>query len=227
MVLVTAGEFMMGSDDGRNDTKPIHRVYLDDYYMDKYEVTTSRYAAFMQATGRDHPENWNDVSQVSDGKRPVIGVDWHDANAYCLYYGKRLPTEAEWEKAARGTDGRKYPWGDEEPTSRHANFNKCCDWKGYATLTAVTKHDAGKSPYGAYDMAGNVAEWVADWYDMNYYQSSPDRNPTGPSSGSYRVIRGGSWRVFADHVRSANRGTRASPTYRGRAIGFRCAQDAR
>jgi formylglycine-generating enzyme required for sulfatase activity len=223
MVLVPAGEFMMGSNDGGSDEKPVHRVYLDDYYIDKYEVTTSRYAAFLQATSRAAPERWNEASQVSDGERPVIGVDWHDADAYCRYYGKRLPTEAEWEKAARGTDGRKYPWGNEEPTSRHTNFNKCCDWKGYATLTAVMEHDAGKSPYGAYDMAGNVWEWTADWYDKSYYQSSPDRNPTGPSSGSSKVLRGGSWDAVANFVRSAYRRF-LLPPYRYDDIGFRCAK---
>jgi formylglycine-generating enzyme required for sulfatase activity len=222
MVLVPAGEFMMGSND-YDDEKPIHRVSLDDYYIDKYEVTTTRYAAFLQATSRATPSSWNEASQVSDGERPVIGVDWNDADAYCRYYGKRLPTEAEWEKAARGADGRKYPWGNEKPTSRHTNFNKCCDWKGYATLTAVTEHDAGKSPYGAYDMAGNVWEWTADWYDKTYYQSSPDRNPTGPSSGSYKVSRGGSWSLDMNNVRAANRGS-FHPTLQGNFLGVRCAK---
>jgi formylglycine-generating enzyme required for sulfatase activity len=222
MVLVPAGEFMMGSNDS-GDEKPPHRVHLDDYYIDKYEVTTTRYAAFLQATGRAAPARWNGVSQVSDGERPVIGVDWNGAEAYCRWAGKRLPTEAEWEKAARGTDGRKYPWGNDEPSSRYANFNKCCDWKGYATLTAVTEHDAGKSPYGAYDMAGNVWEWVADWYDGSYYQHSPTRNPTGPSSGSFRVIRGGSWLDDADFIRSAIR-FNLFPESRDFVIGFRCAK---
>jgi formylglycine-generating enzyme required for sulfatase activity len=220
MVLVPAGEFMMGSND-YDDEKPIHRVSLDDYYIDKYEVTTTRYAAFLQATSRAAPFRWNEVSLVGDGQRPVIGVDWNDADAYCRYHGKRLPTEAEWEKAARGTDGRTYPWGNEEPTSRHANFNKCCDWKGYATLTAVTEHDAGKSPYGAYDMAGNVWEWVADWF--GYYEHSPDRNPTGPSSGSSKVLRGGSWHDVALLVRTAFR-LFNHPTARYGPIGFRCAK---
>lgn len=211
MLLVPAGEFLMGSNDGGSDEKPVHRVFLDAFYMDQYEVTTERYALFLQATGRKQPFRWDEVSLGSHGDRPVIGVDWHDADAYCRWAGKRLPTEAEWEKAARGTDGRKYPWGNEEPTSRHANFNRSCgglfsSCKPYSdVLVSVGSYEDGKSPYGIYDMAGNVWEWTADWYDSNYYQSSPSRNPTGPSSGEYRVLRGGSWPHIPPGVRSATR----------------------
>jgi formylglycine-generating enzyme required for sulfatase activity len=222
MVLVPAGEFMMGSNDGEGDERPVHWVCLDAFSIDKYEVTTTRYAAFLQATARRAPERWNEVSHVSDGERPVIGVDWHDADAYCRWAGKRLPTEAEWEKAARGPDGRKYPWGNEEPTTRHANFGKS-SWNGYTTLITVTEQEAGKSPYGAYGMAGNVWEWVADWYDKTYYQNSPDRNPTGPASGQAKVLRGGSWGNNPRAVRSATRNG-LYPTDRYDNRGFRCAK---
>jgi len=224
MVLVPAGEFLMGSNDGDASEKPERRVHVDAFYIDKYEVTTTHYSKFLQETGQEQPYKWDEVSQVRDGDRPVIGVTWHGADAYCAWAGKRLPTEAEWEKAARGTDGRKYPWGNEEPTSRHANFNKS-SWNGYATLTAVTDHEAGKSPYGIYDMAGNVWEWVADWYGGNY-NSSPSRNPTGPASGQFRALRGGSWDDDAGYLRSAAR-SGDHPTLRVNSVGFRCARDAR
>jgi formylglycine-generating enzyme required for sulfatase activity len=201
MVLVPAGEFLYGTDN--------RRLSLPAFYMDKYEVTTSRNAKFLQATGRTEPYKWNEASQVSDGERPVIGVDWNDADAYCRRYGKRLPTEHEWEKAARGTDGRKYPWGNEEPTSRHANFGKCCDWEGYATLTAAGEHESGKSPYGAYDMAGNVQEWTSSDHE----------------GGGGKVVRGGSWYANAYYLESTDRKGRY-PTYSDDAFGFRCLQDA-
>ena len=200
MVLIPAGEFHYGDNN--------QRMSLPAFYMDKYELTTSRYAAFLRATGREKPFQWNEVSQVSDGDRPVIGVTWHDADAYCRQHGKRLPTEQEWEKAARGTDGRKYPWGNEEPTSRHANFGKCCDWKGYATLTATGEHEAGKSPYGIYDLAGNVWEWTSSVYEREG-----------------KVVRGGSWNTDANVLVASFRYW-TYPTVRDFALGFRCVQDA-
>jgi formylglycine-generating enzyme required for sulfatase activity len=234
MVLVPAGEFTMGSDDGDEDERPVHKVYLDAFYIDQYEVTTSRYADFMERSRPLVPAGWNEVSLVRDRERPVHGLDWFKADVYCRFYGKRLPTEAEWEKAARGTDGRKYPWGNEDPTSRHANFNRT-GWKGYTTLTAVTEHEVGKSPYGVYDMAGNVEEWVSDWYSKTYYQKSEGRNPTGPNtstgpatSSSDKILRGGDWASNAYYLRSADRQS-SDPTDRdnnNRNItnGFRCAK---
>jgi formylglycine-generating enzyme required for sulfatase activity len=222
-VLVPAGEFTMG---GSNIDNPRHPVYLDAFYMDKYEVTTSRYARFLQATRRKLPFKWSEVGLVSHGDLPVIGVTWEDANAYCRWAGKRLPTEAEWEKAARGTDGREYPWGNEAPTPRHANFNKCCEWKGYGVLATVGSLEAGRSPYGIYDLAGNVSEWVADWYDMTSYKYELDRNPKGPADGEEKVVRGGSWYDPGSLQRSALR-SRNYPSAPSTDRGFRCAKDAK
>nr|MBI3614189.1 SUMF1/EgtB/PvdO family nonheme iron enzyme [Nitrospirota bacterium] len=192
MVLVPEGEFQYGDNN--------QRLSLSAFYMDKYEVSTKLYAAFLQAASREKPRFWNDVSLVSDGDRPVIGVTWHDADAYCRQYGKRLPTEQEWEKAARGTDGRKYPWGNEEPTRSLASYDwdGKRSWQGYATLASVESYEAGKSPYGLYNMD----------YDS-----------------SNKVLRGGSWYLNAAWIRSAYR-IRYTPDDRNLNLGFRCAQDA-
>ena len=221
MALVDAGEFLMGSDKF-GDEKPMHKVSLDAFYLDKYEITTARYAKFLEAEGRRPPMFWNQGSQTSYTERPVVGVDWHDADAYCRWAGKRLPTEAEWEKAARGADGRLFPWGNEEPTTRHANFGKG-EWMGYSTLTPVGGFEKGKSPYGIYDMAGNVWEWVADWYEPRYYATSPSSNPQGASSGENKVLRGGSWNNPPFILRSTARNWSA-PSDRPAYVGFRCAQ---
>lgn len=228
MVLVPAGEFTMGAiEDEKNaqdHERPAHSVYLDTFSIDQYEVTTTRYAKFFQQTNRATPEYWSERVLQRHGNKPVVGVDWNDATAYCAWAGKRLPTEAEWEKAARGTDQRVYPWGNQAPTEQRANFNRG-DHFNYAMLTDVGSYEQGKSPYGVYDMAGNVWEWTADWYDEHYYSKSPGRNPKGPSSGEYRVRRGGSWANHPDDVRSAVRYFQ-SPTFQtDYYLGFRCAQD--
>jgi len=223
-VLVPAGEFEMGSGEheGEADERPRHRVHLDAYYMDQYQMTVSRYVKFIEATKREPPKFWNEVRLPEGGDLPVVGVDWLDAEAYCQWAGRRLPTEAEWEKAARGADGRKYPWGNEEPTSRHANFGK--QEKDELPLTPVGRYEAGKSPYGIYDMAGNVWEWTADWYDENYYRQSAPRNPQGPSQGLSKATRGGAWDRHQFNLRAANR-SGMTPTNRLKSLGFRCAQD--
>jgi formylglycine-generating enzyme required for sulfatase activity len=221
MALVLAGEFTMGD----RLFGPIHRVYLDAFYMDQHEVRVSLYDAFLKATKREKPYSWQSVDMVADGDRPVVGVDWYDAEAYCRWAGKRLPTEAEWEKAARWTDGRTYPWGNSrlDKTKASYNWDGKRRWEGYRTVSLAGSYEAGKSPYGIYDLAGNVWEWVADWYDRDAYKNSPTRNPQGPSAGEFKVFRGGSALSHAADVTAALR-NRGSPTGRAITIGFRCAQ---
>ncbi|MDZ4733078.1 MAG: formylglycine-generating enzyme family protein [Nitrospirota bacterium] len=221
MAVVPAGEFTMGSPTGDSDEQPAHQVYLDTFSMDKYEVTVAQYAAFLQAKGVEPPLDWKTMNQPAHQKRPATNMDWVDAYGYCKWAGKRLPTEAEWEKAARGTDGRLYPWGSDAPTPLHANFGKT-NWNKHEVLAPVGTFEAGKSPYGIYDMAGNVWEWVNDWYDFKYYPKSPAKNPTGPSTGGTKVIRGGSWYSNPRALRSANRSL-ISPTDQG-LTGIRCAK---
>jgi hypothetical protein len=163
MVLVPAGEFIMGSNDGGADEKPERRITLSAFYMDKYEVSKRLYATFIQSTRRAPPPEWSQL--VGSGDRPAVNVTWHDVDAYCRWAGKRLPTEQEWEKAARGTDGRKYPWGNEKPSRRHALFGT--RWYGYGTLATVKGYEEGESPYGLYHMAGNVWEWTSSDYDSS------------------------------------------------------------
>ena len=229
MVLVPAGEFMMGSREGDkivvDNERPAHPVYLDTFFIDKYEVTTSQYAKFFKTTNRPPPAFWSEHVLETHGRKPVVGVDWNVAMAYCAWAGKRLPTEAEWEKAARGTDQRVYPWGNGQPSHTLANSGKIGDFDDYGALTDVGSFEQGKSPYGTYDMAGNVWEWTADWYDENYYSKSSDRNPKGPSSGKLRVLRGGSWTFVPFNGRSALR-LGVEPSGLDHDIGFRCAQDA-
>ncbi len=222
MALVPAGEFIMGSSMGEADEQPVHWVYVETFFMDKYQVSVSQYARFLDATFQEAPPDWSIMNRSQHQKRPIVNVNWTDAHAYCAWAGKRLPTEAEREKAARGTDGRTYPWGNEHPTKFFANVSRD-NWNNHGALTAVGTFEEGKSPYGIYDMAGNVWEWVNDWYDPDYYKTSPSKNPTGPSTGESKVIRGGSWGSRPDALRAANREIH-SPSIRGLGTGFRCAK---
>ena len=186
LVWVPPGEFMMGSDDGERREKPIHRVVLDGYWIYKHPVTVGQYRLFCAATGRAlrHAPPWGWQEE-----HPIVNVSWEYATAYAQWAGVSVPTEAEWEKAARGTDGRTFPWGDEWDRA------KCCSSVGLrrSSVNFVGSLHEGASPYGALDMAGNVWEWTADWYEETYYAFSPEKHPTGPFFGTHRVVRGGSW----------------------------------
>jgi formylglycine-generating enzyme required for sulfatase activity len=222
MVLVPAGEFIMGSDKGDDDEKPVHRVHLDSFYIDKFEVTNGKFAKFIDAIKGEPPWGFDDKdTPVAHADQPVRWVTWLDATAYCQWTGKRLPTEAEWEKAARSADGRLYPWGDEPPTLAHAVFGQK---EGSESLPPFSNRDKGKSPYGAQDMAGSLYEWVADWYDDEYYAKTPSQNPRGPSEGTQKVQRGGSYTNNPYRLRATFR-TKDNPTEAHPNVGFRCAQD--
>ena len=223
-VRVPAGEFTMGSDKDA-DEKPIHKVNLSEYLIGKYPVTNRQYQVFVLAEKYKAPNHWTD-GKIPQNKEehPVVYVSWEDATAYCKWASKvsgvsvRLPSEAEWEKAARGTDGRTYPWGEGIDKSR-ANYYE----SKIGETTKVGSYESGKSPYGVYDMAGNVWEWVNDWYDESYYQGSPSSNPQGPASGKSRVSRGGPWNNYSSYLRVSNR-YRNSPVNRYYFSGFRCAR---
>jgi formylglycine-generating enzyme required for sulfatase activity len=221
-VSVPAGEFWMGCNDQVDkdceaDEKPYHKVYLDAFYIDKFEVTQGEYNQCVKSGPCTANQKHNGFI---DDRQPVVGVTWDDAESYCEWAGKRLPTEAEWEKAARWTDGRIYPWGNSLDTTRANYIDSKID-----KTTKVGSYPSGASPYGAMDMAGNVFEWVADWYDANYYQNSPSKNPKGPGSGKYRVLRGGSWNNDTYFLRVSSRYTRQLSFHFG-SLGFRCARDS-
>ncbi|MCP9471826.1 MAG: formylglycine-generating enzyme family protein [Nitrospira sp.] len=228
MIIIPAGEFLMGSPEGqgRPDEWPQRSVYLDAFEIDQVEVTNERYMRFVKATGHRPPPDPFGTGPLQSIKGleqlPVVQTTWYDATAYCTWAQKRLPTEAEWEKAARGTDGRLYPWGNDPPTPRRANFDR--EWDGQRTLHAVGSLPEGDSPYGVKDMAGNAREWVADWYEADYYAQAPNRNPQGPEKkGVVRSIRGGSWHSPANDVRAAARG-RGGFALQTHGTGFRCAR---
>lgn len=257
MVTVPGGHFLMGVDKEVNtktkkmskqqqlkyrvsreafhDEGPAHNVILDTFHIDTYEVSNKHYAEFIKATGHPAPAYWDDHKR-NKPEQPVSGVNWNDATAYCGWANKRLPTEAEWEKAARGPEGYKYPWGNDLDPAK-ANYGR----KQEHTAN-IGSFPEGKSPYGAYNMAGNVFEWVQDWYDPNYYKNTKETvNPTGPKEGAWlsgtgtyvdriavgkkRVIRGGSWYAPAESVTNTHRfwNDPMNNSY-GVGLGFRCAR---
>ena len=257
MTYVPAGEFRMGSKDGDYDEKPVHIVYLDAYYIGKYEVTNEEYKEFINNKGYETDRYWPPVIKgkwtrpyywtdsefrgggiEGNGSFPVVGISWYEAKAYCLwlsdYTGEkyRLPTEAEWEKAARGGDSRTYPWGNKINASR-ANYAGSRDpfenLRGYG-LTPAGFYDGGihrdfitnsnESPCGACDMAGNVWEYCGDWYSDTYYAASRYDNPTGPETGGNCVVRGGGWGSTVEKLRAAFRED-YYPIYRSMTTGFR------
>jgi sulfatase modifying factor 1 len=220
MVLIPAGTFIRGSNDpaasgGDGDEKPAQQIYLPTFYIDKFEVTNANYRSFVNATNYGEAPFMRS-SGFSDPTQPVVGVSWEDAMAYASWAGKRLPTEAEWEKAARGTDGRLFPWGN-ELKDREANTRLVKNRRP----APVGQFSTDSSPYGVKDMAGNVAEWVFDWYDAGYYAKAPASSPAGPDRGDRRGVRGGSWDYDPDKSRVISRNAEF-PSEIGQILGFRC-----
>ena len=224
MVLVTAGEFTMGSDAYTQYSRPAHTISVDEFWIDKYEVRNLDYEKCIAAGACQPPSNSSSATRSSYFGNPqydmfpVIFVSWNDANTYCKWLGRRLPTEAEWEKAARGSYQLNYPWGNDFDSNR---VNSSED--GIGDTLPVNAHPNGASPYGALNMAGNVWEWVADWYDADYYINSPGANPKGPDSGNFRVVRGGGYDNNQYNVGTIIR-SRESPDFSSPDLGFRCAQ---
>ena len=264
MVMVPAGEFTMGASaesGGLPDERPLRLIYLGAFWIDRHEVTNVAYQEFVQATGYQAPANsapaltlWEHNAPLPGiEQHPVVNVSWLDAVAFCRWANKRLPTEAEWEKAARGTDGRTYPWGNEWSfengnsasywARQTVQFADSTEWdafwvkgvgaaiskekglKGEILTLPVGSFPAGASPYGVLDMAGNAAEWVQDWYNPNDYRTATLTNPQGPERGAIKAMRGGSWLKPAISLRTTDRdwGTMDS---RPSGTGFRCARDA-
>lgn len=240
MVDVAEGEFDMGCNSSIDeecfeDEKPYHTVSVSGFKIDKYEVTVKDYRKCISAgacTNKDsqtpHFKSYGSDDSCNlgaDGKEmhPMNCVSWYGAKAYCEWLEKRLPTEAEWEKAARGTDGRIYPWGNSDLSCGKAVINDGC---GAGTTMPVGSKPDGASPYGAQDMVGNVWEWVYDWYDEYYFASSPEENPEGPEDGEYKVLKGGSWLDNYDKTsdRRASMRSKHYPVLMQAARGFRCAE---
>ena len=230
MALVPTGEFWMGTYYGYqecnrvqkkckkewfDDEKPLHKVYLEAYYIDKNEVTNQNYKECVNA-GACTPNSFH--AGFTDAKQPVVGVTWYQADTYCKWKGKRLPTEAEWEKAARGTDKRLFPWGG-KVNCRLANYSYC----GRNRTVEINFFKSAKSPYGVMDMCGNAREWVGDWYDSDYYSKNPSYNPQGPSNGKYKVLRGGAYNNPPAFIRTSAR-TKRVPDGEWDTTGFRCAK---
>lgn len=225
MVLVPAGSFMMGCNSAEDancisDENPYHTVTLASFLIDQTEVTVAEYAECVAAKACTEPATGPDNNWLIVGKElhPVNGVTWFDADKYCEFVGKRLPTEAEWEYAARGTDGRVFTWGSTAASCSLSNREVgCADG-----TTAIGLYPGGVGPYATLDMAGNVTEWVSDWYDSAYYSVSPASDPAGPATGTQKILRGGAWNFFPD-LRVSSRASLA-PDSGGPAIGFRCVQ---
>jgi formylglycine-generating enzyme required for sulfatase activity len=235
MVFIPAGEFARGRSHKHIDSDlpyypnplrddlPVRSIYVDAFYMDETEVTNQRYAAFVKATRHPAPYHWvKGAMPAGKEKLPVVNVSYYDAVAFCSWDAKRLPTEAEWERACRGVAERQMtPWGNEDVTAKQAHF-------GAQDADAVCGSRA-RNYFSLCDIVGNVWEWTADWYDQKYYEVAPERNPPGPTDGKYRVMRGGSWfdtpgslQFLTCSYRSWARPAERSPT-----IGFRCAKSLR
>jgi formylglycine-generating enzyme len=230
MVRVPTGEFVMGCDEGEAE-KPAHSVVLDEFWIDAAPVTNAEFSRFIRESGyvttatAARRQDWSSYARIERQRHPVVQVSWHDAAAYAQWAEKRLPTEAEWEKAARGgLVGQLFPWGDALPSAELVNWNRVCEDGAELPTTAVASFPP--NAYGIYDMAGNVWEWCNDWYDDNAYASAERVNPSGPVTGTYRVRRGASWNVReAFRLRCANRGAMPPESYHPN-LGFRCARSS-
>lgn len=220
MVKVPAGTLRMGSNSpNQEDENPEHKVQIKSFFMDRFEVTNLQYKDFVDVTGHRVPIHWqNGTFPVGQADHPVVNVSWEDASAYAEWVGKRLPTEAEWEWAARGTEYREYAWG-KECTADCANYANA-----EGRTTATNKFPKGVSAFGIWDMCGNVGEWVADWYEAKYYAISSESDPKGPLAGTLKVYRGGGYHTNRMDIRAAARHSAKPNIYQGY-IGFRCARD--
>jgi formylglycine-generating enzyme required for sulfatase activity len=223
MVSIPSGPFIRGTDYGGFDERPQRTLVLDTFAIDRYEVTNFQYQQFVDATGHRKsgpPSRYaKNMSKMRGINQPVVYVSWEDAEAYCRWKGKRLPTEAEWEKAMRGTDARLWPWGNvEQPDG--ANWARVQD--GHDVTASVGTFPTDKSPYGVMDGAGNVMEWVADWYAESYFKEAPEQNPQSPEYGTFRVLRGGGYATTGADIRITSR-SKMVPDFRDETIGFRCA----
>ena len=248
MIKISTGVFQMGCDPAHNTLYgcsswelPLHPVYLSTYFIDQHEVTNSQMAAFLNDRGNNNCDGYecveiNDLSwriswdgghyvvYAGYGNYPAVDVTWYGASVFCAESGKRLPSEAEWEKAARGDRVRTFPWGEDNPTCTLTNFGIGSPYSGCLDDTApVGSYPTGASPYGVLDMSGNAWEWVNDWFLADYYSSSPTSNPPGPAAGTDKVQRGGGWISSwkGNGLRTANRFYRL-PTYSDKFSGFRC-----
>jgi formylglycine-generating enzyme required for sulfatase activity len=222
MVLVPAGDFLMGAEDGLPDARPQRRVFVSSYWIDRYEVTNAEYRQCVQSGACQVPKDQTSFDDPQHAQHPVTNVTWAQARAYCQWRGRRLPTEAEWEKAARGTDGRRYPWGNSEDGIKRLKESQA---RASTNGTVQVGSQAEQlSPYGVYDVVGSVWEWVKDWYAEDYYAGAPSRDPQGPLRGSFRVFRGGDASQGPLELRVSYRGW-DEMTYWGPTLGFRCAMD--
>ncbi len=227
MITIPAGAFTMGckGDDCPDDAKPAHKVNLGEFKIDKYEVSLEKYRACVDAGKCPAPADFKDCNWAAQTKEdhPVNCVSWKDADAFCKWQGKRLPTEAEWEKAARGEKNLVYPWGDQPAECRYAVMDMGTPGCQKNSTHEITAKERGQSPYGLFNLIGNVAEWVADWYDDGY-SSGEVKNPTGPKSGKERVLRGGSWKGSVQSKLKAYSRDKAAPNAKTPETGIRCAK---
>lgn len=244
MALVPGGPFRMGfvTDNdmewGDDDEEPVREVALSPYWIDLQEVSALDFSVFLNAHPQDakryfEPGPAVTVEKIADRYSPKPGLErlpanrisWYGADAYCRWKGQRLSSEAEWEKAARGTDERIFPWGNEHPDDERVTYRRRFELFGFKAMSPVDQMEKGRSPYGLYHMAGNVWEWVADWFDPDYYKHSPKKDPQGPSNGTSKVLRGGNWYYKAYYMRTTYRFNEKPEVFKVWQ-GVRCAKNA-